>query len=255
MSALPIYSLLLGFITLLGYMAVAAKVKPIGTDVNTVVPQLFDQMFPHWFAGVAFAAIGVGVLVPAAIMSIAVANLFSRNIYREYINRDATDAQQAVVSKIASLVVKVGAVLFILLINPQFSIDPQLIGGVIILQTLPAIGLGLFTRRLHRYGLIAGWVAGMAAGMIMLYTIANPATKHAHFGGSAFALSKLGLDTQMTIYAGLLALIVNLVVSVIGTLIARAAKLADGPDATRPEDYTADRGDPHIRDLDLAGSS
>ena len=50
-------------------------------------------MFPHWFAGVAFAAVAIGALVPAAIMSIAAANLFTRNIYIEYIKRDADPAQ------------------------------------------------------------------------------------------------------------------------------------------------------------------
>src|SRR5215813_3681389 len=57
MSALPAYSLLLGLIALLGYMAIAAKVAPIPGDNNTVVPLLFDKMFPSWFAGVAFAAV------------------------------------------------------------------------------------------------------------------------------------------------------------------------------------------------------
>nr|WP_055502519.1 sodium:solute symporter family protein [Nonomuraea pusilla] len=255
MSALPAYSLLLALIALLGYMAIAAGVKPIGTDVNTVVPQLFDRMFPDWFAGVAFAAVGIGALVPAAIMSIAAANLFTRNIYREYVNRDATDAQEAKVSKLVSLVVKVGAVLFILLIDPQFSIDLQLIGGVIILQTLPSVALGLFTRWFHRGGLIAGWVAGMGAGLAMLYVIENPATKHAHFGGSAFPLAKLGLDTRMTVYAGFLALIVNLVVAALATLAARALGAPDGPDGTRPDQYTADEGDPRVKDLDLSSST
>ncbi|MEV0146926.1 MULTISPECIES: monocarboxylate uptake permease MctP [unclassified Nonomuraea] len=255
MSALPAYSLLLALIALLGYMAISAGVKPIGTDVNTVVPQLFDKMFPDWFAGVAFAAVGIGALVPAAIMSIAAANLFTRNIYREYVNRDPTDAQEASVSKVTSLVVKVGAVLFILLIDPQFSIDLQLIGGVMILQTLPSVALGLFTRWFHRAGLIAGWVAGMGGGLLMLYSIANPATKHAHFGGSAFPLANLGLDTKITVYAGFLALLVNLVVAVLGTVIARAAKAADGPDGTRPADYTADEGDPAVKEVDLAGST
>ncbi|GLX01696.1 monocarboxylate uptake permease MctP [Microtetraspora sp. NBRC 16547] len=255
MSALPAYSLLLGLIALLGYMAIAAGIKPIGTDVNTVVPQLFDKMFPDWFAGVAFAAVGIGALVPAAIMSIAAANLFTRNIYREYIRPDATDAQEASVSKIVSLVVKVGAVLFILLIDPQFSIDLQLIGGVIILQTLPSVALGLFGRWFHRAGLIAGWVAGMGSGLVMLYNIANPATKHAHFGGSAFPLEKLGLDTKMTVYAGFLALAVNLIVAVLGTWLARAIKMAEGQDATRPDDYVADRDDPRVHDLEIAGSS
>ena len=35
-------------------------------------------MFPDWFVGVAFAAIAIGALVPAAVMSIAAANLFTR---------------------------------------------------------------------------------------------------------------------------------------------------------------------------------
>src|SRR3954470_5032820 len=126
MSALPAYSFLLGLIALLGYMAIAAGVKPLpgnkpgSLDSNTVVPLLFDQKFPAWFAGVAFAAIGIGALVPAAIMSIAAANLFTRNIYKEYLKRDATPADEAKVSKIASLVVKIGAVAFIVFLDPQF---------------------------------------------------------------------------------------------------------------------------------------
>ncbi|MEO3812632.1 sodium:solute symporter [Sphaerisporangium sp. B11E5] len=258
MAALPAYSLLLGLIALLGYMAIAAGIKPITadgkTDANTVVPLLFDKMFPDWLAGVTYAAIGIGALVPAAIMSIAAANLFTRNIYREYIKPDATDAQEAAVSKVTSLVVKVGAVAVILLIDPQFSIDLQLIGGVIILQTLPSVALGLFTRWFHRVGLIAGWAAGMTAGMVMLYNISNPAIKHEHFGGSAFPLAKLGFDTNVTIYAGFLALAVNLAVAAVATLIARAAKADEGTDATRPDHYFADEGDPRVHDIELSGS-
>ncbi|GAA2211530.1 sodium:solute symporter [Nonomuraea monospora] len=258
MSALPAYSLVLGLIALLGFMAISAGVKPIVTDGkvdnNTVVPLLFDKMFPDWFTGVAYAAVGIGALVPAAIMSIAAANLFTRNIYREYINKHATDAQEAGVSKIVSLLVKVGAVACILLLDPQFSIDLQLIGGVIILQTLPSVALGLYTRWFHKGGLIAGWALGLAAGMWMLYLIPNPASGKQHFGGSAFALSNFGFDTKMTIYAGFLALAVNLIVAVVGTVIFKAAKVADGEDATAQDDYFADEGDPKVKDLDLTGS-
>jgi SSS family solute:Na+ symporter len=252
MSALPAYSFLLGLIALLGYMAISAGVKPLpgakagSVDSNTVVPLLFDQQFPSWFAGVAFAAIGIGALVPAAIMSIAAANLFTRNIYKEYIKKDATHAQEANVSKIASLVVKLGAVLFIIFLDPQFSIDLQLIGGVIILQTAPAVALGLYTRWLHRGGLIAGWIAGMAIGLWMLYQIANPATGRKHFGGSAFPLSKFGFDTPKTIYVGFVAVAVNLLIAVIVTLVLRAMKTPDGFDGTEPDDYFADEGDPRL---------
>ncbi|MFF5292659.1 monocarboxylate uptake permease MctP [Paractinoplanes globisporus] len=252
MSALPAYSFLLGLIALLGYMAISAGVKPLpgskaGTvDSNTVVPLLFDMKFPAWFAGIAFAAIGIGALVPAAIMSIAAANLFTRNIYKEYLKRDATPADEAKVSKITSLVVKIGAVAFIVFLDPQFSIDLQLIGGVIILQTAPAVALGLYTRWLHRGALIAGWVAGMGLAMWMLWQIPNAATKKAHFGGSAFPLEKFGFDTPKTIYVGFVAVAVNFAVAILVTFLLRAMKTPEGVDGTTPDDYFADEGDPRI---------
>ncbi|XVU27167.1 monocarboxylate uptake permease MctP [Actinoplanes sp. CA-054009] len=256
MSALPAYSFLLGLLALLGYAAIASNVKPLpgateGTvDSNTVVPLLFDMQFPAWFAGVAFAAIGIGALVPAAIMSIAAANLFTRNIYKEYLRKNASHADEARVSKITSLVVKVGAVACIVFLDPQFSIDLQLIGGVIILQTAPAVALGLFTRWLHRGALIAGWVVGMGLSMWMLWQIPNPATKRAHFGGSAFPLSEFGFDTKRTIYVGFVTVIVNLLIAVVVTLILRAAKTPAGVDGTTQDDYFADEGDPRVdRDL------
>jgi SSS family solute:Na+ symporter len=251
MAALPAYSFLLGLIALLGFMAIAGGIKPVvgangKPDSNTVVPLLFDHIFPSWFTGVAYAAIGIGALVPAAIMSIAAANLFTRNIYKEYIRRDASESEEATVSKLASLVVKIGAVLAILLLDPQFSIDLQLIGGVVILQTLPSVALGLVTRWFHRGGLIAGWAAGMAAGIWMLYRIPNPATKKVHFGGSAYPLNDIGLDTKMTVYVGAIALAVNLIVAVVVTIVLKAAKTADGVDSTRTSDYYADEGDPKV---------
>jgi SSS family solute:Na+ symporter len=70
-----------------------------------------------------------------------------------------------------------------------------------------------------------------------------------HFGGSSFALSKLGFDTKVTVYAGLLALLVNLVVTVLATAVLRAMKVAEGVDGTAETDYTAEREDPTFRDL------
>jgi SSS family solute:Na+ symporter len=260
MMALPAYSFLLGLLALLGYVAIAAGVKPItngatgNPDSNTVIPALFDLKFPSWFAGIAFAAIGIGALVPAAIMSIAAANLWTRNIYKEYLRRNASPAQEAKQAKLASLVVKFGAVAFILFIDPQFSIDLQLIGGVLILQTLPAVAISLYTRWLHRWGLIAGWVVGMGWGLIMLYGIPNPSTGKAHFGGSALTLDKLSIfgwhpfsGVQAQIYPGFVAVVANLVVAVIVTIIARQMKVFNGTDDTDPTDYHADEHDKNLR--------
>ncbi|MCA1835402.1 MAG: sodium:solute symporter, partial [Actinobacteria bacterium] len=260
MVALPAYSLLLGLLALLGYAAIAAHTKPIVNaatgrpDSNTVIPMLFEGQFSSWFAGIAFAAIGIGALVPAAIMSIAAANLWTRNIYKAYLRRDATTGQECKQAKIASLVVKFGAVAFIVFVDPQYAIDLQLIGGVIILQTLPMVAIALYTRWFHVWGLVAGWVAGMGWGLVMLYGIPNPATGRQHFGGSALALNKLSLlgwhpfaGSPMQIYVGFVALIGNLVVAVVVTVVARQLRVFNGTDETDPADYLEDDGSPRLR--------
>src|SRR5215208_5723999 len=252
MAALPAYSFVLGLLALLGLMAIAAGVKPLTSggkpDSNTVVPLLFDQMFPDWFAGIAFAAIGIGALVPAAIMSIAAANLFTRNIYREYLKPDATHAEEARMSRIVSLLVKAGAVAVILLLDTQFSIDMQLIGGVIIVKTLPAIVIGLYSRRAHAYGLIAGLLAGLASGLYMLYKTPNTVTGKEHFGGAQYALSHFGLDTKVTLYTGLIAVVINLIVTFVVSAFVRGRQL---PDQTSPGDYDLEAGDPGVEPLEL----
>jgi solute:Na+ symporter, SSS family len=253
MAALPAYSIVLGLIALLGYMAIAAGVKPIvengKPDPNTIVPVLFDHMFPSWFAGIAFAAIGIGALVPAAIMSIAAANLWTRNVYKEYLKRDATPAEEARMSKLASLIVKAGAVAVILVLDPQFSIDLQLIGGVIILQTLPPIVIGLYSRWCHAWALLAGWLVGLAAGLYMLYDTPNPTTGKAHFGGSSYLLSNFGVSTKVAVYTGILALIANLVVVIVGTLILKAVRAPSRDDETRGADYEVEAGEPGVEPL------
>jgi solute:Na+ symporter, SSS family len=249
MVALPAYTLMLGLLALLGYMAIAAGVKPIGDDPNTIVPLLFDNQFPDWFAGIAFGAITIGALVPAAIMAIAAANLFARNIYKEYLKRDATPQQEARVARIASLAVKAGALLVVLALDPQFSIDFQLIGGVIILQTLPALVLGLWRTFAHRWALLAGWAAGLFAGMLMAYDTPNPAQNKEHFGGAQYALSKLGFDTKVTLYTGIIALALNLLIVVVGSLVLRALRAPAGEDITRSEDFEFEAGDPGIQPL------
>ncbi|MFI7680705.1 monocarboxylate uptake permease MctP [Actinophytocola sp. NPDC049390] len=262
MSALPAYSLLLGLLALLGFVAIAAGVTPITNnatgrpDSNTIIPELFNTQFPSWFAGIAFAAIGIGALVPAAIMSIAAANLWTRNVYKEYIRKGATPKDEAKQAKLASLVVKFGAILFIVVIDPQYAIDLQLIGGVIILQTLPAVAIALYTKWLHRWALIAGWAVGMIWGMVLLYQIPNPASGRLHFGGSALALDKLNIfgwqpfeGSMLQIYVGFVALIANLLVAVIVTLVIRRTNTSNGSDDTTGEDYHVDEHDENLRPI------
>jgi SSS family solute:Na+ symporter len=230
--ALPLYSLLLAFVGLLGYMAIAAGIKT--TNSRLAAPLLFRHMFPSWFAGVAYAAVAIGALVPAAIMSIAAANLFTRNIYRDLIRPRAAPAEEARVSKIASLVVKFGALAFVLGINTQNAINLQLLGGIWILQTFPSIAVGLFTRWLHRWALLAGWLVGMVYGSYEAYGVSSP-TVH-HFAASTAEIPGLGQKG----YIALTALALNLIVTVILTVALRLWPGTAGPDRTAPDDYLVD---------------
>jgi SSS family solute:Na+ symporter len=253
LAALPLYTLTLGILMLLGFAALFSKTAPVGGNSNTVVPQWFNDNAPDWCAGLAFAAIGVGAMVPAAIMSIAAANLFTRNIYREYIRPDATSKEETYVSKVVSLTVKFGALLVILLLNTQFAIDLQLIGGVVIMQTLPAVALGIYTNWFHRSALAVGIGAGLVTGLVMLWQVPKYGgvdgreIVREHFGGSAWPLSKLGIESEASIYVGIVALAVNLLVVVMVTPLFRAFGVRDGRDHTREHDYVADEGDPTVR--------
>ncbi len=241
-AILPAYSLLLGLLALLGFVAIKAGTKPIGLDgkINPqlVIPQLFEDQFPSWFAGIAFGAIAIGALVPAAIMSIAAANLFTRNIYKAYLKPQATDAQEAKVSKIVSLVTKVGALLFVLALDKQNALNFQLLGGLWVLQTLPAIVFGLFTRWFHRWALLAGWAVGMIYGTVVAYGGCTACSTRP-FGNSLAMVPGLG-DVG---YIGITALTLNVGVAVVLSALLNAARVSNGTDITVQADYFADLGD------------
>jgi SSS family solute:Na+ symporter len=211
-ALLAAYSFILGLIALLGYMAIAAGVDkdPAYTagftqyGPNFAVPSLFLASFPSWFVGVAFASIAIGALVPAAIMSIACANLFTRNLYKEFFRPDCTEAQEANMAKIVSLVVKIGAVVFILAIPQAYAIQLQLLGGIWIIQLLPAILLGLYTRCCSAPALLTGWAAGLAVGTYMAWTQG--------FASSVYPLSAFGVTLPG--YAALYSVLVNFALAI-----------------------------------------
>ncbi|HEY6521514.1 MAG TPA: sodium:solute symporter, partial [Roseiarcus sp.] len=228
--ALPAYSLVLGLIALLGLMAIAAGVK-----VNTpqdAVPQLVLWAFPDWFAGFCFAAIALGALVPAAIMSIGAANTFTRNIWKPFLHPEMTPKEESVLAKLASLVVKVGALAVIFFMPTQFALDLQLLGGVWMVQIFPAMILGLFTRWFSGWALLVGWAAGMIVGTSLSWTGKAWAPVHA-LNWDLPIVGHVDPGLGFAAYNGLTAVLVNLLVAATLSLVLRS----QAGDATSPEDY------------------
>jgi solute:Na+ symporter, SSS family len=219
------YTFLLALVALLGFVAVADGIRPSQAyGINSALPGLFAKEFPGWFAGFSFAALAIGALAPAAIMSIAAANLFSRNIYREYINRSCNEKQEANTAKIMSLVVKFGALLFILLGPTRLAINLQHVGNVWIIQTLPAVFLGLYTNWFHRRALILGLLGGLFVSTLMLFSqdLLSPSWS------PVVVMSFLNIP----LYAAVPSLIVNVVLCVGLTPVFRLLGIADGRDYT-----------------------
>ncbi len=217
---LPTYTIALGLIATLGYMAIAAHTNAKGT---AVVPTLIMEQFPEWFAGFCCAAIALGALVPAAIMSIGAANIVTRNIWRPYVNKNMTPKQESNVAKMTSLAVKFGALVFVVFLPLDLAINLQLLGGIWILQILPAVVFGLYTRWFHSTALIIAWAVGMIAGTWMSW---SQGVK------PVFPIPGIG-----NLYIGLIALAINLVIAALITLALNASKSAHGADSTTAIDY------------------
>ena len=232
---LPAYSFALALIALLGFMAIAAGVRAMpqyagGFDRfgnNFAVPALFLTMFPNWFAGVAFAAIAIGALVPAAIMAIACGNLFTRNIYKAWIAPDCSPQAEARVAKLVSLCAKLAALVFVLELQSAYAIELQLLGGIWICQTVPPVLIALFTRWFHPMALLAGLVSGIASGTAMAWSLG--------FKSSIYVLHIFGVAVPC--YAALSALALNLAVGVILSLVFNALDKSPRRDETLAADY------------------
>ena len=216
--ALPAYSVMLGLIALMGYMAHAAGVHV--KDPQDAVPHLILNIFPGWFVGFCFAAIAIGALVPAAIMSIGAANTFTRNIFKPLIGSSII-AHETLLAKLVSLAIQVGALAFVLRAPTKFALDLQLLGGIWMAQVFPTIVFGLFTRWFSGWALFAGWAAGMGLGTWLAWTPQAWVPVHAIFG------------SNLVVYNGVTAILANiLVASLLSGLLPNRAQ-----DETRAEDH------------------
>ena len=126
-----------------------------------------------------------------------------------------------------SLVVKVGALVFIIFLPLQYAIQLQLLGGIWISQTIPTVIFGLYTRWFNPWALLIGWAAGLIVGTWMAGTTG--------FQSAVFPLQLDGLTVPG--YAALYALASNVIVSTVLSLILNAVSTTKGSDQTVAADY------------------
>ncbi|AWR97433.1 sodium:solute symporter [Acidianus sulfidivorans JP7] len=216
-SLLPIYGLGLVFISLFGILVYAVP-EALGVIAKTgngalVVPALIASTMPSWFVGIAYLAIFVGGLVPASIMAIASANLFVRNVVKEF-KPDLPPMSEAKLAKWFSTLFKFIALGFVFVVPSTYAIQLQLLGGIIVTQTLPAVFLALYTDKLEKNSVLAGWAGGIISGVGLTYYV--------NFIEYHFGVFKTSLFTTPLgpIFIALIALGINLAITIVGTAIA-----------------------------------
>jgi len=218
-ALLPVYGIGLVLIALFGLLIFNVKTAlhvVLSTSNGAfTVPALIAATTPDWFVGLAFLAIFIGGLVPAAIMSIGVANLFTRNVIEEFTKLSPTN--EARLAKILSMLFKFIALAFVFIVPATYAIQLQLLGGIIITQTLPAVFMSLFTNKLEKNSTLAGWVAGIISG-VGLVVYVNFYVNHSTSLTTSLFKTPFG-----PIYINLIALGINLLVTVIGSLVAYLA--------------------------------
>jgi len=218
-SLLPLYGVGLALLALFGILvygdhAALTFLKdtfPAATRGTYVVPALIFYTLPAPLTGFAFLGIFIGGLVPASIMAIAQSNLLTRNILKEMYPK-MSQLREALASKISMIVFLFIAVGFVFLFPLTYSVQLQLLGGIIILQTLPSLFLGMVTNKLNKYSLMTGLLVGLGLGIYWM-EVAN------HF--RTWTTTLLPISPAVgSLFIGFLALSANLIIVIIGSLIA-----------------------------------
>ncbi len=184
--------------------------------------------FPGWFVGIAFAAIAIGALVPAAIMSIASANIFTRDIVKQFA-ASTSPSTETQIAKLFSIVMVVGAVIFILVIPSTYAVQLQLLGGMWLIQTFPAVAFSVFTRFFNGWALLIGWAVGI--GTATWLAVLN------HLTGAIWAFHILGYTVPS--YIAFATVILNAVIAAVLSVLFNAIAPDRHRDVTKPADYAA----------------
>ena len=221
-ALLPLYGVGLAIMALMGILVYAVPSAmnflshfPESSRGILVVPSLILYTMPGWFSGIALLGIFVGGLVPAAIMAMSQASLLTRNIIKE-IKPNMPASSEIRITKISSTAFKFVALGFVFIVPATYAISLQLLGGILIVQILPAVFFGLYVKSsLRKEPLIVGLLVGIFSGVYMVEYTNN-------FGALT---SSLFHTTFGSLYVAVIALVFNLIISFGGSAIMNKKRL------------------------------
>lgn len=205
---MPLYGLSLAFIFFAGFATVL--IVPGMANGDLALLTVVRQSFPAWFLGVVGGAGALTAMVPASVFVLVAATLFAKNLYRPLFAPSMSDDQVAGLARRA--VVVIGLISLALAIFTSSTLVSLLLTGYAgVTQFFPGVILGLYWSRVTTGAVFAGLVVGVASAVGLMVSHHDPL-----FGVSA----------------GFLALCVNFVVVVSGSLMSAALGSDEGRERT-----------------------
>jgi|AntRauMinimDraft_4_1070384.scaffolds.fasta_scaffold00436_10 sodium/proline symporter len=142
----------------------------LGAVENTdqVMPLLAQELLPGWLVGVLMAGAIAGMMSTSDSKFLVATNAVSYNLYKRFINEDASDRKLLWVSRAVMAVIVVGA---IVLAQPSGVVFNVILGGWAGIGASfgPLLIAALYWERLNKWGAYAGMIVGMATVAIWLF--------------------------------------------------------------------------------------
>ncbi|RII19709.1 putative symporter YodF [Streptomyces sp. YIM 130001] len=209
---LPAYNILLFVPMLLGMAALFVVPGLVGADSNLALFRLVVDSLPAWAVGVIGVAAALSSIVPMAVFMLVIGTMWGRSVLSLVPSLSSGRRQKAG----SQLVVVVAGTLALIMTYavPNTLVRLSLISYEGMAQLLPMVLLGLLWRRLSLTAALSGLVVGVALVCALVFTENDPV-----YG----------------INAGLLALVVNLAVTLVMAYVRPAPAAGEKAGDARPD--------------------
>lgn len=143
--------------------------KGVGLAKNMAVLDMCLRMGGPWLMAIGAAGAVAAILSTSAGLMITVASTISHDLYKVYINRNATEKQELAIAKITTLVMSgIAVVLALWLKQENVAWLVTLAFGIAASAIFPAMMATLWWKRATRQGLIAGMVTGLVVSVVFI---------------------------------------------------------------------------------------
>ncbi|HEY8671327.1 MAG TPA: sodium:solute symporter family protein [Terriglobales bacterium] len=168
---MPLYSITMPLMLFVGTAAILVLPGLRNGDLSMLM--MVRKTFPVWFLGIIGGAGALTAMVPAAIQILTAATLFAKNLWRPIFAPSMTDAQVGRLAKIMVVVITAAA-LTSAIYSTTSLVALLLVGYAGVAQFFPGVVLGLYSKRVTRAGVAAGFSTGIALVAFLLLTKRDP---------------------------------------------------------------------------------